>query len=181
MGRVGVVKRHECSVAFNYMLGGLSQLAAYRPPPVYEDKQSTLTQICVFLRRHGLMYFAPISEPPSRPAYVPPYDNGIYVLDVAKEFGLKQFSKNSGSLSKRAALEVVFEYSRFGKWIQDTNQLTDGIFVSVYTSNSKSMYFRMLDTYKYRQIRRQKGELCAAVRAERFHPRNSEKWVGWGI
>ena len=111
--------------------------------------------------------------------YVSPPEKGCSVVDVRNSLGLSNYAHGiNGYLSDKSEICRAREYSRFGKW--ETANVEEGVFVKIWLKRETRM-IHMTDKYKYHQIRRHTGELCAAVLAERFHPRHAEKWEGWGF
>jgi hypothetical protein len=102
----------------------------------------------------------------------------IYANCVRNAFGLKKYAKQPGYLLKQSELHRVCEYSRFGIW-EKTSRTNETTIVIDMSRRQRRVF--MSGNYNWRLIIRNKGELCAAVRAERFNPRNSAKWEGWGF
>ncbi len=113
--------------------------------------------------------------------YERPFKHEMGTTNVAETFGIAKHAGNWGKLSSKRELNRVIEYNRFGIWkfVSNKRNIQNHIFVKMYGKYTQTIV--MFGDYKYHQIRRHTGELCAAVRAERLHPRNSEKWAGWGL
>ncbi len=125
-----------------------------------------------------------LNSDPNGPAR-PFVECAFYSSNVREDFGMRSFHNNSGHLLNRSELVRVFEYSRFGKWKETNEHLFGCVVVKVHVIKKgrwrPSRCFCMSAKYKYYKIVENKGEICAALRAERMHPRNSVKWEGWGF